>query len=586
MIAGLPGMRTPEWLATMSRARFVGSPLPLRDILTDSFYYPSARFDLTPIVTLAGNFRSFVYVDYGVTRAGLLEAARQVLDGDLARFVHRDYDDWLATRLGLADPLDDIEGDILLEREVAMDELPPIALVPEGLRAGEGMPVVGGNFIKPQFCHWAILEGPWQDRAGNQGPISLLYIGAEAVAAYQSLYVAQGLSCAGLAVIQPGNKGGNYTDFERQDGILARTVMDNPAGRPGVLMSGGYSHWRWGWFDRVPRHGVTINGHGHGIAVYRILREFREPLSGPAPVVEPNWCDEAEDEVTPPVAAAPPRPQRPDEQTPLLDCIAGLSLPSHDDGIEFTDPTRLNAIREMLLGAGYAPLAERPLAYLYRHRDFSPDRPFVLVSCHIDSASGRHWLEVEANTISGSLDNCACNGALVHAMRQGRLPAQAVVAFTGDEEDESRGADQAMQVLGQLGLRPRLVMVICLDVTEEGYPGHAVTAENYFVANPQPWPQLQVGRKREFGQLLAGMVPGILLVPDDEAEADEAWQYDEHNVNVFSLCMPGCCIDPVGGDMHDGMSMPATTPVRYTTVLVNVAHAVLDRIGGQDVSAG
>ena len=43
-----------------------------------------------------------------------------------------------------------------------------------------------------------------------------------------------------MAVIQPGHQfGGNWTNFEDDEKIFARSVLGNPQGRPQILLNGG-----------------------------------------------------------------------------------------------------------------------------------------------------------------------------------------------------------------------------------------------------------------------------------------------------------------------------------------------------------
>ena len=46
------------------------------DVLNDSLYYPSSRFDGSPIRHLSGNIHSFIYADYGVTSDELEEEVK------------------------------------------------------------------------------------------------------------------------------------------------------------------------------------------------------------------------------------------------------------------------------------------------------------------------------------------------------------------------------------------------------------------------------------------------------------------------------------------------------------------------------
>jgi len=75
MIDRLPEKALPKWLADVDVGN-QSSPFPLMDVLNDSLYYPSSRFDGSPIRHLSGNIHSFIYADYGVTSDELEEEVK------------------------------------------------------------------------------------------------------------------------------------------------------------------------------------------------------------------------------------------------------------------------------------------------------------------------------------------------------------------------------------------------------------------------------------------------------------------------------------------------------------------------------
>ena len=70
MIPDLPTQPLPDWL---QNAACPLGEIPLDELLSGSVYYPAAQFDGQPVRFLAGNFHSFVYVDYGVGRNAMVE---------------------------------------------------------------------------------------------------------------------------------------------------------------------------------------------------------------------------------------------------------------------------------------------------------------------------------------------------------------------------------------------------------------------------------------------------------------------------------------------------------------------------------
>lgn len=70
--------------------------------------------------------------------------------------------------------------------------------------------------------------------------------------------------------------------------------------------------------------------------------------------------------------------------------------------------------------------------------------------------------------------------------------------------------------------------------------------ENYFVTSRHDDSLLRFSRKQKLKKYLRGILGDPTFVKD--AEADESWQYDEYDLNCFSLCLP-CSL--LGHDMHD-----------------------------------
>ncbi len=228
----LPKLPVPAWLRSVSRRTMDGAPFPLREILTDSLYYPASGTDGDPIRYLGGNVLSFIYVDYGVTRRRVRARIR---------------------RPGL-------RGYRLVGmREVRERELTPNGWTPLPLEPRDGDPARMDWFIKPPFCEWYVFERTEEyDEAHGPERLSLLYLGADGAAAYQALYMPNGIVPRVIAIIQPGRGfGGNWTDFEDPTQILGRSVLQhNPAGIPKILLYGGIGQRRfyeepcWPQYDR------------------------------------------------------------------------------------------------------------------------------------------------------------------------------------------------------------------------------------------------------------------------------------------------------------------------------------------------
>ena len=216
MINNLPLLPYPNWLKTLTVESMAKDDFPLNDILTDSLYYPSSGFDRTPVGRLAGNIYSFIYVDYGHTKSEL--------DDSLENPGFRGYH-------------------IIGRRPVSEHELNPKGAKLSGIDSRlDGRPERRKNVIKPPFCEWIIWE-----KNGNaiqfHGPerFSLLYLCADGAAAYQILFTPNRIRPKVICIIQPGEGfGGNWTHFKDPNQILARSVWENPAGMPPLLLDGEY----------------------------------------------------------------------------------------------------------------------------------------------------------------------------------------------------------------------------------------------------------------------------------------------------------------------------------------------------------
>ncbi|MBP6421358.1 MAG: hypothetical protein KA271_00545 [Propionivibrio sp.] len=217
MLPQLPEMTTPNWLSELSSESILASPFPLQELLRDSLYYPSSAFDGDPVRHLAGNFLSFIYVDYGVSQDRYAHA--------LTHSGFRGYD-LIATRL-------------VTESE----------LVPAGWQPRLPLPADGNpshhyrNWIARPFCSWSIFQRSDKVPPGH-GPLrfSLLFLCADGAAAFQALYIANNSTPKAVAIIQPGHRmfGGNWTNYTNPEQIFARSVLGNPNGVPDILLYGGY----------------------------------------------------------------------------------------------------------------------------------------------------------------------------------------------------------------------------------------------------------------------------------------------------------------------------------------------------------
>jgi hypothetical protein len=251
--------------------------------------------------------------------------------------------------------------------------------------------------------------------------------------------------------------------------------------------------------------------------------------------------------------------------------IFQLTVSSSDDGQKFIRTDRLDLIMGTLKDSEYECFGDMPLAKIYRRQDFQPNVPSILVSCHIDSLYSTYFTSTNGAELQGTFDNSACNAMLVEAMIQSLLPEQVLVSFTGDEEHDSTGAVQTIEFLQEEELFDFLEMVIVLDITEEGYRQCHHTIENYFVEKENQQSVIKFDRRRRLKKYLKEIMDSPVTIKD--GDADEAWLYDEYDLNCFSLCLP-CRI--LGEDMHDdtGVAILQKSLERYSHALQKITHRI------------
>jgi hypothetical protein len=211
MLNHLPGKEIPDWLVSLTPEKATFGEFPYRQVLDGSLYYPACALDDYPIRRLGGNVYSFVYADYSVRKEEFDAAVKNTGFKGYALLCHRP--------VGLAE------------------------LCPGGWKAlepSDGSPRAMSTMIQDPYAAWAI----WERRADlpeSHGPkrFSFLFLRKEGVEAYAALFNANGLRPYALAIIKPGHAlGGNWTNFEDPNAILARVVKRNLVGIPDVFLHG------------------------------------------------------------------------------------------------------------------------------------------------------------------------------------------------------------------------------------------------------------------------------------------------------------------------------------------------------------
>ena len=205
-------------LDQLSKQDILEKPFPVKQLITNSLYYPSSGFDggvIKDCNTKARDLKiqSFIYCDYATG-----------------------YEK-------LKDQLNSFRGyHVFASRPVSKDELTPNGWQPKlPPRINQRQYTRFRSTWKP-FISWTVYERD-EEFDADHGPskFSLLYLGGEGVATYQALYWSNETAAKALAIIQPGTGFGlNWTDYTKPDGPLAWVVTNNPHGTPTILYYGGY----------------------------------------------------------------------------------------------------------------------------------------------------------------------------------------------------------------------------------------------------------------------------------------------------------------------------------------------------------
>lgn len=213
MVPGIERCPVPEWLMQLSDK----SSLPIRQLLTNSLYYPASGMDGDPVRYLVGFIHSFVYVDY-------MWGERN----DVWKSLHDEHHGFKGY-------------EIIFCRDVQESELSPHGWRPIPPNLHDGDPSKYKDQIKKPFALWSIQERK-PDFGDNHGPerFSFLYICGEGVATFQALYYGNECAPDVVAIIRSDGLGcSNWTSFRAPSQIFARSVLNNPTGKPRFLLCDG-----------------------------------------------------------------------------------------------------------------------------------------------------------------------------------------------------------------------------------------------------------------------------------------------------------------------------------------------------------
>ena len=238
--------------------------------------------------------------------------------------------------------------------------------------------------------------------------------------------------------------------------------------------------------------------------------------------------------------------------TDEIEILKRISVVNRDNGIRFTEMTRLNVIAKMLEGTAYHLLNEEGLFHMYGKLPLESYENALLLSTHVDCESNitRCFTKVQDDgTLVGTFDNMLTNAAALTLMLRDELPDNVIVVFTGDEEENSVGAIQAGRFLEDNDID---FMAIVLDVTDAGYGVADFTIEKTFWNKEIGKLVISVAKSLgdrwrfvpEEDEPIPKYVPRSKVVAGDEEASDESDTYDDLDIKCFSLCTP------TSGDMH------------------------------------
>ena len=241
----------------------------------------------------------------------------------------------------------------------------------------------------------------------------------------------------------------------------------------------------------------------------------------------------------------------------VKEILSRVTVDCKDNGHNFTVTNRLHVIEELLQNTGYQLIHNGRLCRIYGKKPVR-NQPVTLISSHVDCVYDRLFCEeAEDGIMKGTFDNSLTNACVLYDMIQGNLNENVVVAFTGDEEEESGGAYEVMRVMRQWGVQ--ITLAIVLDITEEGWKEqYHFTVENDL--------GIDIMTAHRIVSLLEKYES--LYGYTHDAEPDESYDYDEEDIACFTLCIP------TYGDMHgeEGVLARANLLPTYCTVLAELAN--------------
>ncbi len=238
----------------------------------------------------------------------------------------------------------------------------------------------------------------------------------------------------------------------------------------------------------------------------------------------------------------------------MLEILKQINIKCEDDSKGFKDTEKIGRIDKLMRKTKFRMIHDGKLTKLYsrHHVKNLSGKSFVIVSSHIDTVYKNFYSMEGRDVVTGTLDNSITNAVLIDLLIRYDIPENVIVAFTGNEEKESLGVDETIEFLH--GIKAGAAIVASLDVTNRGYRNHGYTVENYFVKKGKGRTFL---RKKQLKNYLVEILERkkTKTIHPVSADPDDTWQFDEHNLNCFSFCIPVRNIAEHGDWMHDDMGV-------------------------------
>lgn len=252
-----------------------------------------------------------------------------------------------------------------------------------------------------------------------------------------------------------------------------------------------------------------------------------------------------------------------------MELLSNVSVINKDNQKKFTVTDRLEVITNLLWDTKYRRINADGLFHLYAKQPLVElkKKDVFVVSTHVDcerNITKCFSEDIGDGMLRGTYDNSLTNTSILSLLLSDSLPDNVLVAFTGDEEETSEGANHLIAFLRYHHLNVKQIFV--LDVTDMGWNEMAdFTVENDF------WSDDCFGRRIiTTAEILPYCWRFVPSDPNDvpeyvsskntiyeEAAEDESWNYDEEGFDCCSICIP------IQGNMHSNHGVLARKTSMY-----------------------